>query len=273
MLIEFFGLPGTGKSTMSRVVVDLVLKRGLVVDEITYDLDHRRPPIERLLAKIAHLARYFAAHPCRGLSDLVRIAATRQATLLDLAKSIFNWMFIASIAAQKRSPHRIVILDQGVAQAMWSIGFAAQDEKSLEKLVTEARGAAPRPDLIVHVRAKWQTIGDRLATRERCVSRLDALGQDHKALQRAEMHGDMIMRMLRSSGIPVIEVENDDRTQLISGARLVAGAILTRLNEQRIALGGPLRPDTAPLAKPADRSLTDDRPIEGQSPSQAEVRS
>jgi hypothetical protein len=250
MLIEFFGLPGTGKSTMSRLVADLLLKRGLVVDEITYDLDHRQRRVARRLAKFTHVARYIAAHPRYALSDLVRVTATRQATLLDLCKSIFNWMFIASLASRKRSSNRITFLDQGIAQAMWSIGFATQHENSLDLLLADLHGAAKSPDLIIHVRANFQTIGDRLAARKRRVSRLDALGRDQKALQRAETHGDTIMGKLRSSGIPIIKIENNDRRQLVSGARLVAGAILTMLN------------DTPPLVRQADRSLTDDRPTE-----------
>jgi thymidylate kinase len=253
MLIEFFGLPGAGKSTMSRLAADLLLQRGIVVDEITYTLDHRRPGVERQLTKLGQLLRYAAAHPGRALSDSVRITVTRQATLLDLGKSIFNWTFIAAIAWQNRSSTNIAFLDQGIAQAMWSVGFAARHENWLDRLRAVTRGMALRPDLVIHVRANLQTIGERLASRRRRVSRLDALHGDYKALQRAETQSDTIMRRLRASGVPVVEVENNDPAQLRSGAQLVAGVIMTMLNEQRITLEAlPLvrheapRPDCSP---------------------------
>jgi hypothetical protein len=270
MLIEFFGLPGSGKSTISRLVADLLLKRGLAVEEITYNLDHGRSHAERLLVKLSHLLRYAAAHPRCAFSGLVAVAVTRQASLHDLCKSVFNWMFIASLASRKRSSNSITLLDQGIAQALWSVGFAARREASLDLLWAEAKRAALRPDLVICVRADFQTIGDRLAARERRVSRLDALGRDQQALQHAEAHGSTIMLGLRSSGIPVIEVENNDRAHLVSGARLVAGAILTALNEQRTAFGPHLRNGTPPLARHADGSATADRSTEGQAQARAE---
>jgi hypothetical protein len=245
MLIEFFGLPGAGKSTMSRLAADLLLKRGLVVDEVTYNLDHRRSGLERQLAKLGRCVRYAAAHPRHALSDLVRIAATRQATLIDFGKSIFNWMYIASLASRRRSSGRIAFLDQGVAQAMWSICFAALHGKALDLLLGDRQLGALWPDLIIHVQADFQTIGHRLANRQRRVSRLDALGQDHQALLSAEAYVDAIIRRLKAAGIPVIEVENSDPGQLASAARLIANSITTMLNEQMAASGAVLAPYTA----------------------------
>ena len=235
MLIEFFGLPGSGKSTLSRLAADRLRARGIIVDEITYDLDHGQPRLGRRLAKFAHSIRYAVMSPRRAFSDLIRIAATRQARPTDLGKSIFNWMFIASLASRKRSATRITILDQGVAQALWSIGFAAQREDWLDLLLAETHGAALMPDLVIQVRADIQTIGGRLATRERAVSRMDAFARDRHALQRAGADGDPVLHRLRSGGVPVIEVDNDDPGQLVSSARVVADAIMIRLNEPSTA--------------------------------------
>jgi len=233
MLIEFVGLPGAGKTTMSRRVTELLLDRQLTVDETTYDLSRKYRRLPGLLVKSTYLTRYAVAHPRLAFSDSVGIAATQQATLLDLGKSIFNWMFIASLTSRKRSPARLMILDQGVAQAMWSIGFAAQRETWLDELCARAQTSAHKPDLLIHVRADFQKIGDRLATRAQRLSRMDSLGWDHNVLQRAEAHGDAIIGRFKSFGVPVIDVKNDDREPLASGARRVADAIVTKLGEQR----------------------------------------
>jgi hypothetical protein len=263
MLIEFFGLPGTGKSTLSRMAADLLMERGLIVDEMTYDLDHRRPRGQRQLAKLTHLLRYAAAHPCRTASDLAKIAATRQATLLDLGKASFNWIFIASLASQRLASSRITFLDQGVAQALWSIGFAAQNRKPLDLLIANIEGQTLRPDLVFHVRADFKRLGDRLACRSRHVSRLDALGGDHQALLRAEASGDAIIGRLKCAGIPVIEVENSQPEHLASGAQLIANTITTMLNEQ----GGGARVGSntlslaMPGASPTECGLSANHPI------------
>jgi thymidylate kinase len=264
MLIEFFGLPGAGKSTLSRLVADHLLSRRLVVDEITYDLAHRNSRRKALLNKLAHVVRFAAARPRRTLSDLVRIVATRQATLVDLGKSFFNWIFISSLATRKRSPVKIIFLDQGIAQALWSIGFAARRENWLELLLAASHGTTPRPDLIVFVRAELQVIGNRLAAREGHASRMDAFQRDHEVLRRSEAHADAIIDRLRSGGVSVIEVENNDSMQLVSSARLVADAIMTALSEHRGTSGAGLQQDTpfaTHEASRTDRALTDSRAI------------
>jgi hypothetical protein len=244
MLIEFFGLPGSGKSTLSRRVGQLLRAQGLGVDEATYDLDHRRRRLERLLAKSTCLARYAAADPRHALRDLVRVASTRQATPLDLGKSIFNWMFISSLVSRERSPARIVLLDQGIAQAVWSVAYAARRECWLDLLPADGGAVAHKPDLIIQVRADFRTVGDRLTVREVRASRMDALGRDQRALQRAAARGEAVIGRFRSLGVPVIEVENENPRQLASGARLVADAVVTMVAEQSPARGTQLWHET-----------------------------
>jgi hypothetical protein len=185
--------------------------------------------------------------------------------LLDLGKASFNWIFIASLPSRKRSSSRITFLDQGIAQALWSIGVAARHEKGLDLLMGNMDERALRPDLVFHVRADFQRIGDRLAIRDRRVSRLDALGRDHQALLRAEADGDAIIGKLKRVGIRVIEVENSHPGQLASGAQLIAGAITAMLSEQRIA-----PPRAMHEAPPIDSSLADNDPIVRQHLSRAE---
>ena len=112
------------------------------MNEVTYDIDHRRSRSVSQLLKPAHLAPYVARHPRRALADIVRIAATRQARRVDLAKSIFNWTFIVTRRTRALGARRS-LLDQGVAQAIWSVGFAARRETWLDLLDAQAPAARP----------------------------------------------------------------------------------------------------------------------------------
>jgi thymidylate kinase len=229
VLVEFFGLPGSGKSTLSRLVADRLRTRGLCVEEVTYELGHQRRELARLFAKLSILSRFLAARPRHALTASVRVAGTRQETWSDLGKSLFNWLFIASLAAQKRSPVRITMLDQGIAQALWSVDFAARQQTGLNLLLVEVQRTALVPDLIIHVRTDLRVLGDRLAARTSRFSRLDALARDRPALRRAEARGDAILARLRADGARVIEVANEDREDLASSARLITDAIMTML--------------------------------------------
>jgi len=238
MLIEFFGLPGSGKSTMSRIAVELLQAQGLAVEEVTFDLDHRRNGPGRILAKFAHILRFVAANPFHAIGDVVGVAASGQATLKDGGKAIFNWLFIASVASRKREANHITMLDQGVAQALWSVRFAAKRNAGPNAMLGRAERAAFMPDLVVHVRASLQNVGDRLSARSDPVSRLDKQGRDRQALQRSESLADALIHQLRSNGICVIDVFSDEPGDLATGAARIVDAVMARLSQRHRQLHG-----------------------------------
>jgi hypothetical protein len=235
MLIEFLGLPACGKSTMSRRVADLLMEQGLVVDETSYDLAHRRRKVARQRAKLIHLASFAAWNPLTAFSDVLAISGTRQASLMDLGKESLNWLYILSMAARRRSPPVVTILDQGIGQAIWSIGFTAQRTSWLDLLSTKFERAAAMLDLVVRVRADFANIGDRLGARKRYVSRMDSLGHDLEVVWRGETTGDAIAAKLQAIGVRVIEIQNNDAAQLAQGARKVADMVTTELSGQETA--------------------------------------
>jgi len=148
-------------------------------------------------------------------------------------------MFIASVVDSQRASV-ITVLDQGIAQALWSVGHAAQREAWIDLLSLEPASAIAMPDLVVHVRASFESVGDRLTARAQRVSRLDGLGQDYPALVQARANSDAIVRVLRAKGVQVIEIDNDDHEQLISSTRTVADTLLAML----VSKGQPTDPYT-----------------------------
>lgn len=232
MLIEFFGLPGSGKTTLSHDVANLLRARGITVSEDTYNLDHRFRRPGRLLVKLSHFLYYLGRNPRRGLFAISSIILTKQATLIDLCKSLLNWMFIASISSRERRDDTITILDQGISQAVWSIGFAAQRETWLEMALAKDQWEALKPDMIVHIRADHQTIANRLATRKIRTSRLDDLGQDRRYLRHAQDRTEAILHCLKTSDIRLIEIDNVSHDHLADHAGQVADAIAAMLEQK-----------------------------------------
>jgi len=230
MLVEFLGVPGSGKSTVSHILADALKDRDLTVAEITYDLDRRHRRAGRLLLKSMQSLRFALKHPYKTYSYFTKISSTNQNSLSDFTKALFNWLFIASIAHTHRASD-ITILDQGVAQALWSVGHAARRNVWADLLALEPEGAAILPDLVVHVRASPQSLKDRLMARTQRVSRLDGHGQDFASLARARAHSDAIARLLQSKGVRVVEIDNDHPDQPAEGARSIADALaLMRMN-------------------------------------------
>jgi thymidylate kinase len=228
MLVEFLGVPGSGKSTISHILADTLRARRIMVAEVTYDLDKRHRRFPRLLLKSLQLSRFSFNRPSEALWGCRCIASTKQKTLLDFAKALFNWLFIASVIDSQRESV-IIVLDQGVAQALWSVGYAAQRETWTDLLSREPGSAATMPDMVVHVRASVQSVGDRLRARAQRVSRLDSHGGDYPSLVRARTNSDAIVRRLRAKGVQVIDIDNDYPEQLITDVRTIADELMAML--------------------------------------------
>lgn len=228
MLIEFLGLPGCGKSTLSHSVAEQLRHEGLAVDEATYVLSHRRHKLARLRSKLVHLADYAAHHPRVAWRHIRAIQRTRQASLADLRNSGMNWLFVSSISVSRPSERMIMILDQGIAQAVWSIGWAAQSDTWLDLLSAPSVRTSAMPDLVVSVRADLETIEGRLGARRVRASRMDGLARDLEALRKAEAKKQAVISKLCAMKIPVFEAKNNDLDELTSSAREIASVIKKR---------------------------------------------
>jgi hypothetical protein len=227
MLIEFFGLPGSGKSTVSRLVAERLINEGIAVDETTYDIDHRCRRAVQLARKASGLIHYVATRPQRALRESKQIMATGQKGRHRLAKLAANWMFIASIEARRRRPHSLTLLDQGLAQAIWSIGYAASEPDWLDVLLAGGQLDGLMPDAVVWIHADHCAVSERLGTRQGGASLLDSRRVDDEMLARAEAISVSIMIKLRSKGARLLEVYNNKPDDLHDAASKVFDEILS----------------------------------------------
>lgn len=126
IFVEFYGLPGCGKSTVSRLVADLLRESSVIVREPSYVLDHR---ISHPLRAIKKLSLYFkmalinhklfkkvnAIVVKNGYAGTGRVMQTANVLLkLD----------------EYRKPHvaQFVIWDQGLIQAAISLSITEKHE-------------------------------------------------------------------------------------------------------------------------------------------------
>ena len=229
MLIEFFGLPGAGKSTLSQLVSARLRVRGIAVDETTYVVDHKCGRALRLAKKGTGLVRYAVTRPYNAFRELRQIVATRQSASRDLSRSISTWMFIASIAARRRDRNSVVLLDQGFAQAIWTIGFGARQPNWLDRFFGNTDLSALMPDAIIRVNANQIVTANRLACRSGGASRLDGKSIEDGVLIRGEARCEAIMARAESNGVRVVEVENNEPDQLSDAADLAVEQIVLLL--------------------------------------------
>lgn len=120
LFVEFYGLPGSGKSTLSHIVAERLRGEGYTVDEPSYDTDHQHP-LPKRLKKIIVGAYWFAFHHAQYCCAKI-IVQQNGYTGMGAFKQIVNVIKKMRIY-DSRKASEIVIMDQGVVQAAISLSM------------------------------------------------------------------------------------------------------------------------------------------------------
>ena len=122
--IEFFGLPGCGKTTVAGALEHALRARGYQVVSRRHALsDTGRAPL-RHVKRARFVVVGLALAPGRFVRAARLIRAGRQASALRGAKVTWNlWCVMGWYLWERNRParRRIAVVDQGLAQALWSI--------------------------------------------------------------------------------------------------------------------------------------------------------
>jgi hypothetical protein len=141
----------------------------------------------------------------------------------------FNWLLVSRLLRSRPAAGEVCFLDQGVLQALWSIGFGAPPGAAA-RMAELMEGRVPLPDVVVVVRAGEATVRRRLAGRPDRDSRLDGAAGDPAALRKAAALLGEVLAVLegwsRGAGGPrVIEVDNEADEGLDRAAAGVAAGV------------------------------------------------
>ncbi len=206
VFITFVGLPGVGKSTLYRQVVEQLRQRGVPF--------HGCQPCRR---KMPRVTAEVICHPRNTLQSVRAIAATGQPLATELKLMIKNWLHRSNYSRHCARIGGVHVVDAGIFQALWSIGFRAQQEDwhiRFSSLFTKTS----IPTLAVVVEASSATVARRLADRldcHSCPSILErALLEDAQALERAARTLDRVKEILgqisvRCRNFHVLNINND----------------------------------------------------------------
>ena len=97
MVVEFFGLPGAGKSTLCQRVADILHKHDSSDRKVSCRLAHANATWSCTMARIASSFLYLLLRPRHATLSTIDIINTMQKTPLDCVKVIVNWLFVSSI--------------------------------------------------------------------------------------------------------------------------------------------------------------------------------
>jgi len=234
VIVEFVGMPGSGKSTLARATARLLRARGTQVWEPTYLLDHQTAPGLRQLRKLTYATRGLLANRSAAVAFSAAALRSEQRHARDLGSVTLNWWYLLDVHRRAASTSGVHLLDQGLLQALWSLGYAARNP---ETVLDGASMLLPRvraPYVVVSLRVGHEIAFERLRARPNGASRLDReidAGRTAAALARATMMTDAVEKLagrLAEAGlITLVQLDNEARDGLMPNALALAERVTT----------------------------------------------
>ena len=220
-------MPGVGKSTLARRAFEIMHQRGMPVYQ------HKEPDGRGYIRKLyllGSLTRFGLCNLRYSFLSAIAILASGQKSRDDLNLMIFTWFYVSSCIRKYRQTDGIYMMDHGIFQTLWSIGFRA-DKADLVGMVDSLQPLMPTSDLVVVADASLATVERRLHERPVHYSRLEnSLSDDPRLLVRSvalleEVTGIMMHISRRRKDMRVLRIDNDQDHTLETNADKIADAI------------------------------------------------
>jgi hypothetical protein len=196
-IVEMFGLPGSGKSTLVRKLAS------------EFDFQTRKDLSREWASLTTRAKTYFII---RSMADLRTVIAVLAFVVTLRSPSLTALKRLARLIVKVhwiRSHKGTLLLDQGALQAIWSILYGAEtlSMRAVQRLVAAIyRGTNP---LIVYVDAAPEIAASRIANRRDGRSRLDGLPEPAACLklQGMEWSVRVILDAVAAEEISVIQAD------------------------------------------------------------------
>lgn len=174
--IEFFGLPGSGKTRISRELMRLMRANDLCVSfsgDWMGDGKHATwRTLRRLRLVLGEAPRHFG-----NLYRGARLIWSRSEGVADGLHSLWNFLSVEAMASRQLRGHGILVLDQGLVQAIWSARMRETQDGPAAGWHALVEDAWLGQCLFVQVECSLDVAIERLAARKARTSRMQRPGQ------------------------------------------------------------------------------------------------
>lgn len=174
-IIDFYGMPGSGKSTVSHKLADELRNSGYIVEEPSWTTD-RLPAYKRLAKK------FFGALICSiRYPNKIGLALKKAETVrMSIKASIKLWIntgyIMYSVLRKSAADYRI--FDQGIAQAV--ISLYTENRLDTYKDVYSDLSEHFSNILNIYVKVSKETAAERMALRSNGKSRAEKLNRSEQ---------------------------------------------------------------------------------------------
>lgn len=176
-IIDLYGLPGSGKSTISHLAADKLREEGYIVKEPSWKLDMDSSGLKRRFHKVLLSLQFALVNPAKNHA-LVKILKAVKNSETSFFKMWINFAYtLCSIKRTKKAD--FVIMDEGIAQAVLSLYLYSSEQefkKDYKTLLSFADGKLR----FIYCFVLPQIANERIQKRENGASRLEHLPETER---------------------------------------------------------------------------------------------
>lgn len=170
--IEFYGLPGCGKSTVSELVTQELEKSGYTVIRAGADTGDNMNPFMRKILKFERTIRFFVFHPGKWKQVKEIVSRNGYSRQSDRLRQIINIAQKLYYYTAKES-NQIIIWDEGLTQAAVSLSINCDIPGSENETVLKKISGVDSKQINIYIKESTETVLMRMEKRRTNNSRVE----------------------------------------------------------------------------------------------------
>jgi hypothetical protein len=218
-VVEFCGLPGSGKTTLAALTQAVLTERGVQAGIVDAGISADTAKPVRIARRTGTAFAEAVRQPGHTVRAARLIRATGQSSSRDMVAVLVQWLAIQRLLERARSARGVQLIEEGLVQTMWTLGLRAAADMAppLWRCVPDSR----RADLLVVVESPTKLLAERLAGRTSRHSRTQVLPTTAQLAELERGHA-LLERLVRGSRLAALRVHNDGVASLPELASQIA---------------------------------------------------
>ncbi len=221
--MELCGLPGSGKTTLARTLVEVLAVAGVEATVLDTPISAAVGRSARVARRLGLASTAVVRRPVPSARAAAWFATGRQSPG-DAASAFVQWLAVQSLVDRADGAASVHLLEEGAVQTLWTALLRADGPPAAGSAWALLPRSA-RSDLVVLVDVPLATASARLARRRSRHSRTQLL--DPKARRAELVRGrDLLEDLVAHCPLPVVRVAGDDERSARQTAEAVAPMLL-----------------------------------------------